>query len=77
MSRIFTGKAISKGVSMPTDMWAWLESRREMIGIPISRYVQDAIEEKIERDAKLPVSSLTRVRSTREEKSDALLPELP
>lgn len=51
MSRLFTGKAVSKGVSMPTDMWAWLEGKRETIGVPISRYVQDAVEEKIERDA--------------------------
>jgi len=54
MARLFTGKAISKGVSMPTDMWAWLEGRRETIGVPISRYVQDAVEEKIERDTEPP-----------------------
>jgi len=50
MRKTFTGKTLPKGVSLPEDMWAYLQERRENIGIPVSRFIQDAVIEKIERD---------------------------
>jgi len=51
MSELFTGKAISKSVSMPEGMWAYFERRRKTIGIPVSRQIQDMVEDAIARDA--------------------------
>ena len=45
MSELFTGKAISKSVSLPEGTWAYFEHRRTNIGIPVSRQIQDLIEE--------------------------------
>ena len=44
MSELFTGKAISKSVSLPEGMWAYFGRRRTKIGIPVSRQIQDLIE---------------------------------
>ena len=43
----FTGKAESRGVSLPTDMWAYLTGRREQTGISVSVQIRRAIEADI------------------------------
>ena len=45
MTELFTGKAISKSVSLPEGVWLYFEGRRTNIGIPVSRQIQDLIEE--------------------------------
>lgn len=50
MSDRFTGKAVPKGVSLPADLWAYLEARRRRIGIPVSVQVQRALEDAIFAD---------------------------
>jgi len=62
MTELFTGKAISKSVSMPEDMWAYFERRRTSIGIPVSRQIQDLVEDAITRDAQ-PARVLVDTRS--------------
>jgi len=37
-------KAFKKSVSFPKDMLDWLNSRKEIEGVPVSRTVQDAVE---------------------------------
>lgn len=43
----YTGKAISKGVSLPTDMWTLLEKYRQRTHVPVSRFIQDAVAERL------------------------------
>lgn len=47
MSEYFTGKAIPKGVSLPADMWAYLEQRRKQMGIPVSVQILRALERDV------------------------------
>jgi len=47
MSELFTGKAISKSVSMPEDMWRYFERRRTDYGIPVSYQIQTILENAI------------------------------
>jgi len=55
----FSGKSVPKGVSLPEDMWAYLEERRERIGISVSRQIQDAIEHEIRLRERYLVDSPT------------------
>jgi hypothetical protein len=59
----FTGKSIPKGVSLPEDMWIYLEERRARIGISVSRQIQDAIEHEIHLRERYVVESPTVYRS--------------
>ena len=43
----FTDKMISRGVSLPGDMWAYLELRREREGVAVSRQIRMALEREI------------------------------
>ena len=43
----FTDQAVSKGVSLPGDMWAYLERRREQEGVPVSLQIRRALEHDI------------------------------
>lgn len=57
MTETFTGKAVGKSISLPEDMWAILERRREIVGVPVSRQIQDILEPVLARrtdDEKVP-----------------------
>jgi len=47
MSQRFTGKAIPKGVSLPDDMWAYLDLRAEAEDRSVSAIIRRAIESDI------------------------------
>ena len=49
MLGLFTGRKIPKGVSLPEDLWTYLERRRTNIGVSVSRQVHDALERDIYR----------------------------
>jgi predicted transcriptional regulator len=44
MTKVFTGKSISRSISLPDDLWAYLDRRAEKEDRPVSRIVRRDLE---------------------------------
>jgi len=55
----FTGKAKATGISLPADMWEYLELRKQQTGVPVSVHIRRLIEDDINQSARRLVDSPT------------------
>lgn len=55
----FTGRAEAKSVSLPRDMWEYLEQRREVTGVPVSVQLRRALLADLEKDGRVLVDPPT------------------